>query len=104
MSFSKNTLNIWRLQHWNWWKKFLWSANNDSCKQYHKIRKVSTGQDDDYTRDCLLDYKYFKDNYRLIVADLSKQKALDPDSRAIQQILFTGKKKLTVANTRVIIH
>ena len=43
-------------------------------------------------------------NYRLIAADLSKQKALDADSRAIQQIIFTGKIKATVANTRVIIY
>ena len=28
--------------------------------------------------------------YKLIAADLSKQKALDADSRAIQQIIFTG--------------
>ena len=33
----------------------------------------------------------FWKNCRLIVADLSKQKALDADSRAIQQIIFTGK-------------
>ena len=33
----------------------------------------------------------FWKNYRLIAADLSKQKALDADSRAIQQIIFTGK-------------
>ena len=32
-----------------------------------------------------------KKNYKLIPADLSKQKALDADSRAIQQIIFTGK-------------
>ena len=32
-----------------------------------------------------------KKKYRLIAADLSKQKALDADSRAIQQIIFTGK-------------
>ena len=32
----------------------------------------------------------FQKNYRLIAADLSKQKALDADSRAIQQIIFTG--------------
>ena len=44
-----------------------------------------------------------KNNYRLIAADLSKQKALDADSRAIQQIIFTNKIKATVANTRVII-
>ena len=44
-----------------------------------------------------------KKNYRLIVADLSKQKALDADSRVIQQIIFTGLKKAAVANTRVVI-
>ena len=33
---------------------------------------------------------FFK-NYRLIATDLSTQKALDADSRAIQQIIFTGK-------------
>ena len=37
------------------------------------------------------------------MADLSKQKALDADSRVIQQIIFTGKRKATVANIRVII-
>ena len=37
-----------------------------------------------------LDYAYFKDHYRLIAVDLSKQKALDVDSRATQQIVFQG--------------
>ena len=77
---------------------------NDIIKQYDEVRKVSTGYGDDYTTGCLLDYAYFKDNYRLIAVDLSKQKALDADSRAIQQIIFTGKIKAPVANTRVIIY
>ena len=77
---------------------------NDSIKQYDEIRKMSTGQGDDYATGCLLDFAYFENNYRLIAADLSKQKALDADSRAIQQIIFTGKIKATVANTRVIIY
>ena len=38
-----------------------------------------------------MDYAYFKDNYRLIAVDLSKQKALDADLRAIQQIAFQEK-------------
>ena len=76
---------------------------NDLIKQYDEVRKISTGQGDDYTTGCLLDFAYFEKNYRLIAADLSKQKALDADSRAIQQIIFTGKIKATVANTRVII-
>ena len=45
---------------------------------------------DDYTTSCLLDYAYFKDNYKFIAVDLSKQKALDADPRAIQQIVFQG--------------
>ena len=53
---------------------------------------------------CLLDFAYFEKNYRLIAADLSKQKALDDDSRAIQQIIFTGEIKAEVANTRVTIY
>ena len=38
----------------------------------------------------MLDYAYFKDHYKIIALDLSKQQALDADSRAIQQINFTG--------------
>ena len=64
---------------------------NDLIKQYDEIRKISTGQGDDYMIGCLLDFSYFEKNYRLIAVDLSKQKALDADSKAIQQIIFTGK-------------
>ena len=46
----------------------------------------------------------FWKNYNLIAADLSKQKALDAYSKAIEKIIFTGKIKSTVANTRVIIY
>ena len=56
-----------------------------------KSKKYQQGMHgDDYTTGSLLDYAYFKDNYRLIVVDLSKQKALDADPRAIQQIVFQG--------------
>ena len=56
---------------------------NDLIKKYDEVRKVSTGQGDDYTTGCLLDYAYFKDTYRLVAVDLSKQKALNIDPRAI---------------------
>ena len=36
----------------------------------------------------MLDYEYFKDHHQLIAVDLSKQKELDADLRAIQQIQF----------------
>ena len=76
---------------------------NDTIKQYKEITKISTGQGDDYMAGCLLNFAYFEKHYRLITADLNKQKALDADLRAIQQITFTGKIKSAVANTRVII-
>ena len=66
---------------------------NDLMKQYDEIRKTAIGQGDDYTTRFLLDYHYFKDHYRLIVVDLSKQKDLDADSRAFQQIEFYGLLK-----------
>ena len=69
-----------------------------------KLEKILTGQGDNYTTGCLLDFSYFEKNYRLIAVDLSKQKALDADSRAIQQIIFTGKIKAEADNTRVIIY
>ena len=33
---------------------------NDLIKQYNEARKVLTGQGDDYTTDCLLDFAYLK--------------------------------------------
>ena len=54
------------------------------------IVKVATGQRDDYTTGCLLDYTYFKKYYKMIAIDLSKQQALDADPKAIQQINFTA--------------
>ena len=77
---------------------------NDSIKQYGKIRKISTGEGNDYATGCLLDFACFEKNYRLIASHLSRQRAFDADSRAIQQIIFTGKIKATEANTRVIIY
>ena len=57
---------------------------------YENIRKIATGQGDDYTTGCLLDYPYFTDTYKMIAGDLSKQQALDADRRAIQQVNFTA--------------
>ena len=65
------------------WRNFYGQAINNLIKQYDEITKVSKGQGDDYTTRCLLDYAYFKDNYRLIPVDLSKQKSLDAAPRAI---------------------
>ena len=50
------------------------------------IRNIASGQRDDYTIDCLLDYLYLKEYYEMIVIDLSKQQALDTGPKKIQQI------------------
>ena len=70
-------------------RNFFDQPINSMTKTYENMRRIETGQGDDYTRGCLLDYSYFKENYKLIAIDLSKQQALDVDPRAIQQINFT---------------
>ena len=62
----------------------------DNKVLYENNRKIATGKRDDYTTGCLLEYPYFRDSYKMIAVDLSRQKALDPDPRAIQQINFTA--------------
>ena len=57
---------------------------------HENIRKITTGHGDNYITGCLLDYTYFKDYYKLIATDLSKQQALDADPRAIQKINVSG--------------
>ena len=74
-------------------KNFYDQAIDSDIKRYEEIRKSTTGQDEDYTIGCLLDYNYIKNHYRLIAVDLSRQKELDADPKAIQQIEFVGKLK-----------
>ena len=71
-------------------RSFFDQPINSMNKTYENIRKIATGKDDDYTTGCLLDYPYFKENYKMIVVDLSRQNDLDADPRAIQQINFTA--------------
>ena len=67
-------------------KKFFGQPVKNDLITYENIRKIATGQGDDYTTGCLLDYNYFK-NYDMIIAtDLRKQQVLDADPKAIQQI------------------
>ena len=69
-------------------------------KTYENIRKIATGKGDDYTTGCLLDYTYFKENYKMIAIDLGRQNELDADPRAIQQINFTANLD-TAGNTTI---
>ena len=70
-------------------------------KQYKEIRKLTTGQGEDYTNVCLSDYNYIRNHYRLIVIDLSKLKELDADPKAVQQKELVGQLKKANDNTNV---
>ena len=71
-------------------KNFFDQPINGMTKTYENIRKIATGQGDDYTTGCLLDYSYFRDHYKMIAIDLSRQNQLDANPRTIQQINFTA--------------
>ena len=58
---------------------------------YENITKTATGQGDNNTNGCLLDYIYFKNYCRMFAVYLSKQQALDADPKKIQQINFKAK-------------
>ena len=81
-------------------EKFFDQLIKNNRVTYDNIRKIATGQGDDYTTGCLLDYPYFKDTYKMIAVDLSKQQVLDADPKAIQQINFTANLD-RAGNTRV---
>ena len=81
-------------------EKFFDQPIKNNKVTYKNIRKIATGQGDDYTTGCLLDYPYFKDSYKMIAIDLSKQQALEADTRAIQQINFAANLD-RAGNTRI---
>ena len=80
-------------------KNFFDQPIKDNKVTYENIRKITTGQRDDYATSCLLDFIYFKKYYKMIAIDLSKQQVLDDNPNAIQQINFTANLD-RVGNTR----
>ena len=70
-------------------KNFFDQPVKSYMRTYDNIRKIATGQRDDYTTGCLLDYNYLNEHYKMTAIDLSKQHALDADPEAIKQINFT---------------
>ena len=74
-------------------KRFYDQRIDSDIKRYEKIRKLTTGQVEGYTTGSLLDYEYIKNHYRLIAFDLNRQRKLDVDAKAIQQIEFVGQLK-----------
>ena len=70
-------------------QNFFGQPVKNSLIKYENIRKIATGQGDDHTTGCLLDYNYFKKYYELIAIDSSKLQTLGAGLKAIQQINFT---------------
>ena len=81
-------------------KNFFDQPIKDNKATYENITKITTCQGDDYIPGCLLEYPYFKDSWKMIAVDLSKQQALDAGPRAIQQINFTTNLDRS-GNTRI---
>ena len=69
-------------------RNFFDQPVKDVLKTNNNIQKIGTGQEDDYTTGCLLDYPCFKEHYKLIAIDLSKPQALDNDPKAMQKIIL----------------
>ena len=74
-------------------KNFYDLAIDSDMNQYEEIRKITTGQGEEYATGCSSDYDYIKNQYRLIVIYLSRLKELDADSKAIQQKEFVEQLK-----------
>ena len=53
-------------------KNFFNQPVTNDVITYKNIRKIATGQGDNYTTGCLLDYNYFKNYYMVIAIDLRK--------------------------------
>ena len=75
---------------------------SDDFKKYEELRKIMTGRGQDYTTGFLLDYDYWKTNYKLICCDLSKQKVLESNPKANQQVEFVYKLDNGTDNAQVL--
>ena len=65
-------------------RNFFDQPVKNDLRTYDNIRKNATGQRDDYTPGCLLNYNCFEKYYKLMSIDVSKQQALDADPKAVQ--------------------
>ena len=81
---SRNTISS--SSHKNSYEQSIYT----NIKRDKEIRKSGTGQYEDNTTWCWLNYDYIKNHYRLISIDLSGEKELDNDPKTIQQKDFLG--------------
>ena len=84
--FPRNDLNKYNVIIYG--RNFYDNPIESDIEKYRELEKVMIGKGEDYTTGSLLDYNYFLKHYKLVAVDLYKQKELDADPRAIQQIEF----------------
>ena len=99
--YSNQHTNAKRFKYWRYYlpkriidncniiingKNFYDQPIYSDTKRFEEIRKLTTGQGEDHTTGCLLDYDHIKNDYRLIAVDLSRKKELDADPKLIQQL------------------
>ena len=65
-------------------RNFYDNPIGSDIEKYRELKKKKIGKGEDYTTGSLLDFNYFGKHYKLVAVDLSKQKELDADPRAIQ--------------------
>ena len=78
---------------------FDWPIKTEE-EAYDKI--IDINRNNEYKTGNLLDYDYFKEYYKLIAIDLSKQQVLQENEDLVQQINFIGKLE-EAANVFIII-
>ena len=69
-------------------RNFYDNPIESDIEKYRELKNVMIGKGEDYTTGPLFDSNYFNKHYKLVTVDLSKQKELDADPRAIQQVEF----------------
>ena len=69
-------------------RNFYDNPIESDIEKYRELKKVIIGKGEGHTTGSLFDFNYFDKHYKLVAVDLSKQKELDADPRAIQQIEF----------------
>ena len=87
MLFEKVTReNIFQIKDFNVMidgKTFFSQPVKNNLRTYDNIQEIANGPGDDYTTGCLLGCLYFKNYYKMIAVDLSKQQEPDADPKAI---------------------
>ena len=69
-------------------KLFLINRQKIIKVTYENIRSIATGQGDNCTTGCLLDYIYFENYCKMIAVDLSKHFALGADPKQFNKLIL----------------